>query len=62
MNLYSGRELLDLCRAAGFADMALFGDLEGQPYGLAATRLVARARTAGRQVRGPESTGPMRAS
>jgi hypothetical protein len=32
--------------AAGFRDIQLFGNLEGDPYGPAATRLVALARKA----------------
>jgi SAM-dependent methyltransferase len=39
--IYSGRELRDRMREAGFAKVELYGDLEGRPYGLDATRLVA---------------------
>lgn len=42
-NLYSGQELADLLERAGFADVRLFGNLDGAPYDAAATRLVARA-------------------
>jgi len=41
---YSGRELKDRLRLCGFADVRLFGDLQGAPYGLDAPRLVAVAR------------------
>ena len=39
--IYSGRELKDRLLQAGFGQVNLFGDLEGKPYGLEATRLVA---------------------
>ncbi|MGC9947700.1 MAG: class I SAM-dependent methyltransferase [Bryobacteraceae bacterium] len=42
-NLYSGQELAALLERAGFADVRLFGSLDGTPYDAAATRLVARA-------------------
>jgi ubiquinone/menaquinone biosynthesis C-methylase UbiE len=42
--IYSGQELKDLLRRAGFADVRLYGDLDGQPYGPDALRLVAVAR------------------
>jgi SAM-dependent methyltransferase len=42
--LYSGQELKDRLRAAGFADVKLFGNLAGQPFGPDAPRLVAVAR------------------
>lgn len=42
--IYSGRELRDLLRGAGFSDVRLFGDLDGRPYDLNALRLVAVAR------------------
>jgi ubiquinone/menaquinone biosynthesis C-methylase UbiE len=42
--IYSGQELRDLLRAAGFAEVKLFGDLDGQPYGPDASRLIAVAR------------------
>ncbi len=42
-NLYSGQELAALLERAGFADVRIFGGLDGSPYDAAATRLVARA-------------------
>ena len=42
--IYSGQELNDLLRQAGFTEVKLYGDLDGQPYGLDAARLVAVAR------------------
>ncbi len=42
--IYSGRELRDMLRAAGFANVAIHGNLRGDPYGPEATRLVAVAR------------------
>jgi SAM-dependent methyltransferase len=42
--IYSGQELKDMLRTAGFAEVKLFGDLDGQPYGPDAPRLVAVAR------------------
>jgi SAM-dependent methyltransferase len=42
--IYSGQELKDLLRQAGFAEVKLYGDFDGQPYGLDAPRLVAVAR------------------
>lgn len=44
--IYSGQELAALLGAAGFADVALHGSLDGGPYGPDAQRLVAVARTA----------------
>ena len=44
--IYSGQELKELLRAAGFADVKLYGDFDGQPYGLDAPRLIAVARKA----------------
>ena len=44
--LYSGAELRQMLVDAGFAEVALFGGFDGAPYGPAATRLVAVARTA----------------
>jgi len=41
--IYSGQELKDLLRASGFAQVKLFGDLDGQPYGPDAPRLIAVA-------------------
>ncbi len=44
-HLYSGTELRDLLLSAGFADVALFGALDGKaPYDASAKRLVAVAR------------------
>jgi SAM-dependent methyltransferase len=44
--IYSGQELKDLLRQAGFAEVKLYGDFDGQPYGLDSPRLVAIARRA----------------
>ena len=44
--IYSGRELKDLLLHAGFAEVRLYGDLRGAPYGVEAQRLVAVARNA----------------
>ena len=44
--IYSGRELAAMMGRAGFAEVALFGDFEGAPYGPEARRLVAVARKA----------------
>ncbi|MBW2092864.1 MAG: class I SAM-dependent methyltransferase [Deltaproteobacteria bacterium] len=41
--LYSGQELKDRLKQAGFQQVRLFGDLEGSEYGLEARRLVAVA-------------------
>jgi SAM-dependent methyltransferase len=41
--LYSGRELADLLKKAGFEMVKLFGSLQGIPYDLKAQRLVAVA-------------------
>ena len=41
--LYSGRELADLLKKAGFERVKLFGSLQGTPYDLNARRLVAVA-------------------
>ena len=43
-NLYSGQELAALLERAGFAQVRLFGSLDGTPYDGGATRLVAVAR------------------
>lgn len=40
---YSGQELRHLLEAAGFSSVALYGDLDGHPYGREADRLVALA-------------------
>jgi SAM-dependent methyltransferase len=42
--LYSGREMTDLLKQAGFEQVKLFGSLQGIPYDLKAQRLVAVAR------------------
>jgi SAM-dependent methyltransferase len=42
--VYSGQELKDLLRQAGFAEVKLYGGLDGQPYGSDSQRLVAVAR------------------
>lgn len=44
--IYSGREIKERLRASGFAEVQLFGDLAGAPYGVDAARLVAVARKA----------------
>jgi SAM-dependent methyltransferase len=45
--LYSAVELRQLLNAVGFVRVDMFGNLEGAPYGVEATRLVARAYKAG---------------
>ena len=45
--LYSGRELADLLKKAGFDNVKLFGSLQGTPYDLTAQRLVAVAQKPG---------------
>jgi SAM-dependent methyltransferase len=45
--LYSGRELKDRLLSCGFAQVNLFGDLQGNPYDLEAKRLIAVARKYG---------------
>jgi ubiquinone/menaquinone biosynthesis C-methylase UbiE len=42
--IYSGQEMASLMRAAGFADVALWGSLDGAPYGPDAQRLIVVAR------------------
>jgi SAM-dependent methyltransferase len=42
--LYSGREIRDLLTHVGFADVALYGTLDGAPYDPQAQRLIAVAR------------------
>jgi hypothetical protein len=44
LRLYSGSELRRLFLDSGFADVRLFGDMEGNSYDHDATRLVALAR------------------
>ncbi|MCX6632681.1 MAG: class I SAM-dependent methyltransferase [Candidatus Solibacter sp.] len=45
-HLYSGQGLQDRLLSCGFAEVQLFGDLQGSPYGSDASRLVAVARKA----------------
>jgi SAM-dependent methyltransferase len=40
IRLYTVRELIELCREEGFDDFRHFGDLEGEPFGLEASRLI----------------------
>jgi SAM-dependent methyltransferase len=42
--VYSGQELKDRMREAGFGEVTLYGDLDGNEYGTDATRLTAAAR------------------
>lgn len=42
--VYSGMELRDMMLRAGFSEVRLYGDLEGNEYGTDASRLVAVAR------------------
>ena len=42
--IYSGRELVDRLERAGFRDVALYGSLDGDRYGLDSERLIAVAR------------------
>lgn len=44
--VFSGGELRRLMRDAGFAEVALFGNLDGSAYGVDASRLIAVARKA----------------
>src|SRR5262245_32774856 len=44
LNLYSGQELRQAMEAAGFTGVSLYGNLDGQPYGIDATRLIAVGR------------------
>jgi hypothetical protein len=44
VRIYSGQELSDLRRDVGFADVVLYGDLDGRSYGPGAKRLIAVAR------------------
>jgi SAM-dependent methyltransferase len=43
LTIYSGQELKNLLAQAGFKKIRLFGDLDGNEYGLDAKRLVAAA-------------------
>ncbi|HTL52530.1 MAG TPA: methyltransferase domain-containing protein [Planctomycetota bacterium] len=49
LRIYSGQELRDRLRQAGFSTVALYGDLAGSAYGVRSTRLVAVARKAARR-------------
>ena len=42
--IYSGQELRDRLQLAGFRDVRLYGNLDGDDYGLRAERLIAAAR------------------
>jgi len=42
--LYSGQEMKDMFRRAGFEEVAVFGDLDGNEYGVNANRLIAIGR------------------
>jgi ubiquinone/menaquinone biosynthesis C-methylase UbiE len=42
--IYSGQEMASLLRSAGFADVTLYGSLDGIPYGPDAPRLIVVAR------------------
>jgi SAM-dependent methyltransferase len=42
--IYSGQELRDRLDEAGFSEVKLYGDLDGNPYGTEAKRLIALAR------------------
>jgi hypothetical protein len=42
--LYSGQELKDIMRQAGFEEVGVFGDLDGNEYGIDADRLISIGR------------------
>jgi hypothetical protein len=42
--LYSGQEMKDIMRRAGFKEVKVFGDLDGNEYGINADRLIAVGR------------------
>jgi hypothetical protein len=42
--LYSGQEMKDIMQRAGFEEAAVFGDLDGNEYGINADRLIAVGR------------------
>ena len=44
VRLYSGQEMKDLLRRAGFEDVKVYGDLDGSEYGINAPRLIAAGR------------------
>jgi len=46
--IYSARELKGLLASAGFGEVQIYGDLEGNAYGPGAERLVAVAFTSSR--------------
>lgn len=56
--LYSGRELADLLKRAGFEQVKLFGSLQGIPYDLKAQRLVAVAQKQQASATGNERDQP----
>jgi hypothetical protein len=45
--IYSGQELKDLMLRAGFVDVRLYGNLDGEKYGPNSVRLIAVGRKAG---------------
>jgi SAM-dependent methyltransferase len=47
LSVYSGQELKDWLAGASFAEVTLYGDLDGAPYDREASRLIAVARPAG---------------
>src|SRR5215813_6123189 len=42
--LYSGQEMKDMLQRAGFEEVKVFGDLDGNKYGIDADRLIAVGR------------------
>lgn len=44
IRLYSGQEMKDILQEAGFEEVKVFGDLDGNEYGIDADRLVAVGR------------------
>jgi SAM-dependent methyltransferase len=44
LNLYSGHELREKLQGVGFRDIKLYGNMEGDPYGPSAKRLIAVGR------------------
>lgn len=44
LNLYSGQEMRELMERAGFVDVSLYGDLDGNEYGQRARRLIVVGR------------------
>jgi 2-polyprenyl-3-methyl-5-hydroxy-6-metoxy-1,4-benzoquinol methylase len=47
LNLYSGQELREKLEMSGFRDVKLYGNMDGDPYGPSAKRLIAVARKSG---------------